>query len=417
MEERPKVVFVNNRSRNALGNVKSTVYFGGPEGFSAEHRKDVPSFRAVEAICCDINDDGYADIVLANSFSNTDNHKGGSYVLLNGPDGFPDGPSLTLPTNRAHGVCCADLNRDGYLDLIFVSFDDPDLLIFYGGADGFDTSNPQRIRMEHDGVLYDDPRFIYLADLNNDGWLDLVVPQISSDRSFILWGGPDGFSMERCQLLSVTRTCCARAADLSGNGYLDLIMGGHAPSLQGPHDSFAYIYWNGPDGLREDRRTLLPANAINSMAVADFNNDGRLDLFIASYHAGRERDIDSYIYWNREGKGFSATDRTRLFTHSASGCIAADFNEDGWIDLAIGYHRVYGEHQAYSAVWWNGPDGFDEKRVTELPTEGPHGMAAVGPGNIMDRGPDEYYTSAPFELPESSSVTSIAWEAETPAKT
>ena len=413
----PQVLLVNTRSRDALGNIKSNVYFGGPDGYSAEHRKDIPSFRAVDAICCDINDDGYADIVLANSLSNADSLQGGSYVLLNGPDGFPDEPSLTLPTNRAHGVCCADLNRDGYLDLVFVSYDDPDILIFYGGADGFDTTGPQRIRMEHDGVLYDDPRFIYLADLNNDGWLDLVVPQVSSDRSFILWGGPDGFSMERCQLLSVARTCSARAADLSGNGYLDLIMGGHAPSLQGPHDSFAYIYWNGPDGLREDRRTLLPGKAINSMSVADFNNDGLLDLFISSYHDGRERDIDSYIYWNREGKGFSATDRTRLFTHSASGSIAADFNEDGWTDLAIAYHRVYGEHKAYSAVWWNGPEGFDEKRVTELPTEGPHGMTSVGPGNIMDTGPDEYYTSAPFELPESSSVASISWEAETPAKT
>ena len=415
-DKRPQVLFVNTRSRDALGNIKSTIYFGGPEGFSPEHRKDVPSFRAVDAVCCDINDDGYADIVLANCFSNTDNRKGGSYVLFNGPDGFPDEPSIILPTNQADGVCCADLNRDGYLDLIFVSYEVPDILILYGGPDGFDTSSPRRIRMERDGVLYDDPRYIYLADLNNDGWLDLVVPQIFSDRSFILWGGPDGFSMERCQMLSVARGCCARAADLTGNGYLDLIMGGFEPSLQGPHDSFAYIYWNGPDGLREDRRTLLPGKAITSMSVADFNNDGLLDLFIASYHDGRERDIDSYIYWNREGRGFSATDRTRLFTHSASGCMAADFNEDGWTDLAIGYHRVDGEHQAYSAVWWNGPDGFDEKRVTELPTEGPHAITSVGPGNIMDRGPEEYYTSTPFELPEGTEVTRLSWQAETPPK-
>ena len=416
-EERPQVIFVNYRSRNALGDVKSTIYFGGPDGFSPERRKDLPSFRAVEAICADVNDDGYADIVLGNSYSNTKSRNPGSYVLFNGPNGFPGEPSMTLPTNQVEGICCADLNRDGYLDLIFSSIEDPDILIFYGTADGFDTSNPQRIRMELDGVLYDDPRFIYLADLNNDGWLDLVVPQVREDRSLVLWGGPDGFSMERCRALSVRHTCCARAADMTGNGYLDLIMGGHAPSLQGPHDSFAYIYWNGPDGLREDRRTLLPAKAINSMAVADFNNDGLLDLFISSYHDGRERDIDSYIYWNREGRGFSAGDRTRLFTHSASGCIAADFNEDGWVDLAIGYHRVDGEHQADSAVWWNGPEGFDEKRVTLLPTEGPHGISSVGPGNIMDRGPEEYYVSAPFRLPDGASVTRLSWQAETPVKT
>ena len=115
---------------------------------------------------------------------------------------------------------------------------------------------------------------------------------------------------------------------MTGNGYLDLIVGGHTTSFEGPHDSFAYIYWNGPDGLREDRRTLLPANGINSMAVADFNNDGLLDIYMGSYNDGREKDLDSYIYWNRAGRGFSATDRTRLFTHSASGSLAADFNEN-----------------------------------------------------------------------------------------
>ena len=412
-----QVIFANHFSRNALGDLPATIYFGGPDGFTPERRKDVPGWGAVEAICCDANDDGFPDLILANASENSVRRDPGSYVLLNGPDGFPDEPTRKLPTTRAHGVCCADLNRDGHLDLIFCGFDNPDLLIFYGTADGFDTAHPDRIRMEHDGVLYKDPRWIYLADLDNDGWLDLVVPQIAADRSFILWGGPEGFSMARCQVLSVFHAACARAADLTGNGYLDLIVGGHMPSRGEPHDSFVYIYWNSPDGLREDRRTLLPANAVNAMTVADFDNDGSLDLFICSYHDGRVRDIDAYIYWNRPGRGFSAADRTRLFTHSSSGCVAADFNEDGWTDLAIAYHKVNGDHLGHSAVWWNGPDGFVEGRVTHLPTSGPHGMTAVGPGNIMDRGPEEYYVSRPFKLPVGSSLRKINWDADIPPKT
>ena len=416
-EDEPKIVFVNRKGgRNALGDIDPTIYFGGPDGFSPERSKNIPGFGTADAICCDVNDDGYVDIVLANSVANTIDRKTGSYVLLNGPDGFPDEPSMTLPTEKVYGNACADLNRDGYLDLVFAMIGDPDLLVFYGTAEGFDTDNPQRIHLERDGVVYDEPRFLCLADLNNDGWLDIFVPDCAKDRSIVLWGGPEGFSMDRSQMLSVHHAACARPADLTGNGYLDLIVGGHITSLHGPHESFAYIYWNGPDGLREDRRTLLPANAVNSMAVADFNNDGLLDLYIGSYTSARERDIDSYIYWQREGRGFSATDRTRLPTHSASGSLAADFNENGWVDLATAYHRVESEHKAYSAVWWNGPDGFDEKNVTLLPTGGPHGMSSVDPGNLADRGPDEYYASAPVELPESSSVASLSWEAETPSK-
>lgn len=412
-----QVVFVNYFARNLLGNIEASIYFGGPDGYSPQRRRDVPAWGAVEAVCCDVNDNGLVDLILANAAENSVSRDPGSYVLLNGPGGFPDQPGLSLPTQRAHGVCCADINRDGYLDLIFCGFDNPEIVIFYGTTNGFDTQCPARVRLEHEGVVYDESRWIYLADLNNDGWLDLVVPQISYDRSFILWGGPNGFSMERCQALSVVRAGCVRAADLTGNGYLDLIVGGHMPDRQGPHDSFVYVYWNGPDGLREDDRAMLPAKTINAMTVADFNNNGLLDIFVCSYHDVNERDVDSYLYWNRKGRGFSATDRTRLFTHSASGCMAADLNENGWIDLAIAYHKVWGDHVGYSAIWWNGPDGFVEGRVTTLPTSGPHGMTSIAPGNIMDRGPEEICISAPFKLSKGTCVTRISWEAQVPPKT
>ncbi len=411
--EPAQIVFVNHRSRNLHGDIDSMIYWGGPDGFSEKKRQPIPGFRAVDALYADVNDDGLSDLVICNSFANTPDISPGSYVLLNGNDGFPREPSFTLPTDQAQGMACADVDRDGYLDLVFASIGSPDLVIFHGAPGGFDVDNPVRIRMERDGVLYDEPRWIYLADWNDDGWLDLFVPQIASDRSFILWGGPQGFSMDRLHMLSVWHAACARAADLNGNGYLDLVVGGHEPSNDGPHDSFAHVYWNGPGGLRDDNKTMLPGNAINSIAVADFDNDGRLDLFVASYHDGKQRDIDSYVYWQRE-TGFSAADRTRIPTHSASGSIAADFDGDGWTDLAVGYHRVDAEHRAHSAVWWNGPGGFSESRVTTLPTEGPHGISNVEPGSIADRGPEERYVSQPFQLPPGDAVRDISWNASVP---
>ncbi len=106
----------------------------------------------------------------------------------------------------------------------------------------------------------------------------------------------------------------------------------------------------------------------------------------------------------------------RLPTHSASGCLAADFDEDRHTDLAIAYHKVHGDHLGHSAVWWSGVDGLSPDRVTRLPTSGPHGMTSVEPGNILDRGPEEYYESPAYELPEGSRVTQISWDAEVPAK-
>ncbi len=406
------VVFVNHQGRQKTETVDISIYPGEADGYTETRRQDLPGFGAVCALCCDLDDDGRADLILVNSAHNTPSRDPGSFIYRN-DGGFAAPPTWILPTELPHGACCADFDRDGYLDLVFSRTKGAEIQIFHGGPDG-PGREPERIRLDD---AFTCALFIYTADLNNDGWLDLVLPQSTTDRSLVLWGGPEGFSGDRCQELSVWKAICARAADLTGNGYLDLILGSAPPSIGAPHDCFVTIYWNGPDGLCEDNRTLLPGNGIDSVAIGDFDNDGLLDLFVPSYSDSKNRDLDSLIYWNRPGLGFSASDRTRLFTHAPAGSLAADLNENGWTDLVVGNHKIEGDHVGWSAVYWNGPDGFSEKNTTRLPSAGPHGMFCVDPGNVLDRGNEEVYTSASCRLPGGSRVTAISWEAELQPKT
>ena len=140
-----------------------------------------------------------------------------------------------------------------------------------------------------------------LADFNNDGWLDLCVPLSHKCYSLILWGGPEGFSMERSTKLPVERAVTVRAADLNGDGWLELVFGTRASIYKNKnHEGSVVIFWGGTEGYSASRCCELPSYQSNCITIADLNNDGYLDIFASSYFNGKERDVNSYIYWNEK---------------------------------------------------------------------------------------------------------------------
>ncbi len=385
------VLLVNRYSRSSIGFDRSYIYWGGKDGYNAKNRLEVPSWCAVDSLCADFDDDGWAELLIGNNSENSMYLNPGHHLHYFGPNGFIPEKSRTLPNDLGWGVICGDFDHDGYLEIATPCNKWSDLRIYHGRTD-FTTW--EDIKIDAQSGL----RWIGAYDLNNNGYLDLVLPY--KNNPLILWGGPDGYSLERSQKLNCYFSLSTNAADFTGNGYLDLVIGGHTETVESngylkprqPHHSYVYIYWGGPEGFSERRKCVLRGDAADSFAIADFNNDGFLDLFVGSYHGGKDRDINSFLYWNRNGS-FKELDRELLFTHSASGCVAADFNEDGYVDLAVANHKVDGDHHGWSAVWWNGEQGFNSANCTVLPTDGPHGMTSINPGNILDRGPEEYYTS------------------------
>ncbi len=437
-KDKPAQVVVPSRTMNRKqGHEDIYVFTGGEDGYIPERRIELPGHSAVDGTMCDFFDTGKVDIMVTNCFEDAAFLDDGCYIYRNdGNNNFDKNNKVTIPTVRAHGSAIGDFRKSGYLDLAFGGFHNRQLRIFHGSEKGYSLDNCTTITLGDndpsykphfypEGAPWDLPeeeaaknvefgqvRWLLACDFNGDGWLDLFVSEIVGPHCFILWGGPDGFSWENRTTLMADGVASAAVADLNKNGYPDLILAQHMSTKKAVrYESYVTVYWGGPDGYQENRKMQLPTVCSNTSTVGDYNGDGNLDLYTVSYQNGRERDLLSFIYHNRDGK-FSINDRDYLYCHSSCGCVSGDFNGDGYTDLAVACHKEYGNHVSHSFIFWGGPDGLSNDRKTVLPTVGPHGMSTVDPGNILNRGPKEHYTSEAFNLPAGAKVSSIAWEGE-----
>lgn len=408
------LVFINQQESSSYGHVPVYVYLNSENGFSPENRLEFPGHSAGTILPIDFDDDGITDIMVLHNAEDQPFLEPKGDIYWGSKDGFSLEKVSQFTAPLAWGGHCADLNKDGYLDLVICG--GGKVRIIYGSEEGYLEKNTKYLYpgsavgegVENGGL------WPALADLNGDGWLDLVVPISWHSISVIYWGGPDGFSDERRTELPVDYAMNCRVADLNKDGYPDLIMGSRASYFRNIYQEGAInIFWGGPDGYSGYNCCVLPSYQSNNICIADFTGDGWLDILVSSYFNKRERDINSYIYWNDHGN-FSLTNRKRLFAHSSSASWACDFNEDGYVDICLTNHRAYGNHNTESAIWWNGPEGFKEENRTWLPTIGPHDMTPNDVGDIMNRSPEEFYIT-PVACVEG--LQKVGWKAELKCKT
>jgi len=104
------------------------------------------------------------------------------------------------------------------------------------------------------------------------------------------------------------------------------------PSPGGGTSNVAYLFVRKPSpSVAMDADASFSARGPN--AVGDFNNDGKLDIAVASIPETNVLEIDMY-----PGKGngqFEAPVKTKFSLASVGSVLAADFNGDGKLDLAV----------------------------------------------------------------------------------
>lgn len=247
------------------------------------------------------------------------------------------------------GVAAGDINNDGLDDLFFVSNHGPNKLFLNLGNMRFrdisDSAGITGFSQWDTGVA--------MADVNNDGLLDIYVSAISNYKGIeganeLFINNGDHTFTERAADFGldyagfVTQTVFF---DYDHDGDLDCYMATHASHNARSYDRVMGAsltndlavdrFYKNVDGFfilaNSEVGIDTSARAFNlSMAVADFNNDNWEDIY-----TGSDFYEDDQYYLNTQRGSFreEANEHFEYFSRYTKGIDAADLDNDGWEDL------------------------------------------------------------------------------------
>jgi len=247
----------------------------------------------------DLDLDGTLDLI-------TSEMGGNSRIFTNDGTGtfYDDGQDFDYNRDIAVG----DLNGDGWPDLFCGGTSVSRVYTNDGNGVFSDTGQSLANNLNH-GVL--------LADFNGDGDLDAFVMN-QYDHCKVWTNDGTGNFFDSGQSIS-TNTRGGAVGDLTGNGYLDVVVSSGAG---------VRIYTN--DGLgvfTYDGQELITATSYNP-DIGDVNGDGYLDVLVARYGG------DSRVFTNNGSGVLSATGQN-LYGYNVTDGRFGDMNGDGLLDVVL----------------------------------------------------------------------------------
>jgi len=299
-------------------------------------------------------------------FENRQKPSGVGFILNNGTT--PDKP---LIDSTLGGVALLDFNNDGFLDLFFTNGAripslEKDDAVFYNrlyrnNRDGTFTDVTEHAGLKGEGYSMG----VAAADFDNDGWTDLYVTGVN--RNILYHNNGDGTFADVTEQAGVSAvdgngkklwSVGAAWVDYDNDGLLDLFVTNYldwsleisklcgdegkrlscAPSLYSGLPSL--LYHNNGDGTFTEVSgpTGISDHIGNGMsvAVADFDGDGFVDVFVTNDQAR------NFLLKNVEGRKFIeiGVEAGVAYTEdglpvSSMGVDFRDLNDDGRPDLIV----------------------------------------------------------------------------------
>jgi hypothetical protein len=279
----------------------------------------------------DYDNDGWLDLFVANR---TGTGNANDFLYHNNGDGSFSSRTnspVTKDGRYSSGGCgWADYDNDGFLDLVVTTYGDGNL-VYHNNSNGDFTRISNSVIAAMLGVS---PSSAW-ADYDNDGDLDLFVANTGQTNFLFRNDGSGAFTRITTGAIATDVANFSGCAwgDYDNDGDLDLFVasGGAAASENN------FLYRNNGDGTFTRITEGIIVNDggwSNGAAWVDYDNDGHLDLFVNNAAAARQSE---FLYHNNGDGSFTKITTGSIVNDDGAspGAAWADYDNDGFLDLFV----------------------------------------------------------------------------------
>jgi hypothetical protein len=267
----------------------------------------------VSIAAADVSGDGRPDLIVAD-FSD-----GALTVLINSGSGSFVTASSPGVGNGPISIATADVNGDGKPDLICANSTDGTLMILTNnGIGGFVLAATRSVG----GPGYA-PQAVIAADINGNGIPALISPDENVNELTITTNQGGNYIIAATPFTG-SQPIAVTAADVNGDGKIDLICANYTGDSG---NGTLTVLTNGGGGKFVTSSSPVVGTGPISVAAADVNGDGKMDLICANYGSG------TLTVLTNNGSGKFVLSSSPVVGTGPISVTAADVNGDGKMDL------------------------------------------------------------------------------------
>ncbi|PVD54080.1 hypothetical protein DC498_01425 [Terrimonas sp.] len=381
----------------------------------------------------DLNDDGYADIIIAAPhYDNGQTDEGVVFVYMGSSTGISTTPAALLESNQANTLFgnsisrAGDVNGDGFSDILIGAplYDngqtDEGVVFVYTGSSAGINNTPAIILERDQGNAQFGASVAAAADINADGYSDIVIGapfydngETDEGAAFIYQGSAVGLSntvvavIESNQANAQMGISVSGAGDVNGDGYSDVIIAAPYFDNGETDEGVVWVYHGSATGIVTPYAILLEGNQINAQfgysvaGAGDNNADGYSDIVIgAPYFDKEETDEGAAFVYYGAASGINNAPVAILGSDQAGAHYgtwvnsSGDINGDGYSDVVIGVPQYEnGETNEGAIFFYNGSGSTTG--TTAAYTFNIAGTRISGAGDLNGDGFDDLIVGVP----------------------